>query len=730
MEKELAEEMTSHVLTGVPAETPPTHRPLALVKTAEGATALMAAAGCPSPPCVDLILGHLRERVIPPPGSKLTELRAVDQAGMNALHYAAGRDEEGSVGVAKALLDAERCFARSDSAASVVWRGWGDEAMINGGDANNDASPLHLAAAISHKDMVSLLLSEGANSVMPDRQGWTPVMYADFAGRKEGAVLELLQHEPEKQLEALGRVLSYGGGGGIGGGRSDPHERHRHQHHSRIVEVVRNLATVPSFFSLVNGFIRRRPDLLLGSLSFLRNEPGLLDFENKRSLMRALLARPDEDTQNALDIFAHYPMAGFGYDYNPRIVTSRGAGRALGALLSWMESAACRWGEGGLAAWLRINRPSFDFLGEAGYGQGVDREAWEMIAGDLVLPFPPTSPPGEPPLPPQQQEQPQEIEVLDGDHPEKQSEAFFIPVEEGMSSYCPRGLSGDRGDARAGGDVGGGSTMRGQREREKDLQAFELLGIVVGAHLSWDKVLNLNLNPVVWKTILSRKVRLSDLELVDPTYHKSLVQVLEMEGVDQLGLSFECLELQFCAEGRDVDPDDAITDDNKAFYASLAVESRTSGRWRKQAKALAHGLRRMVPLGLLKMFTENELGLLLAGPGDIDPDDWERNAEFRGEASTVLQMWFWSVVRSLTKEERSLLLQFATGCSRLPAGGFRGLAPRVFTVVVVEYLPERPLPMAATCFYMLKLPRYPDLYSLRKYLLVAIRHGAAGFEFS
>lgn len=51
-------------------------------------------------------------------------------------------------------------------------------------------------------------------------------------------------------------------------------------------------------------------------------------------------------------------------------------------------------------------------------------------------------------------------------------------------------------------------------------------------------------------------------------------------------------------------------------------------------------------------------------------------------------------------------------------------------VAVTEYIPERPLPMAATCFFMLKLPRYPDLYSLRKYLLVAIRYGAAGFEFS
>ncbi|CAM9675147.1 unnamed protein product [Ectocarpus sp. 12 AP-2014] len=96
----------------------------------------------------------------------------------------------------------------------------------------------------------------------------------------------------------------------------------------------------------------------------------------------------------------------------------------------------------------------------------------------------------------------------------------------------------------------------------------------------------------------------------------------------------------------------------------------------------------------------------------------------------MLRRWFWNVVRSLTKEERSLLLQFATGCSRLPAGGFRGLGPRTFTVAMIDYDPERPLPMAATCFYMLKLPRYPDLYSLRKNLLVAIRHGAAGFEFS
>lgn len=55
---------------------------------------------------------------------------------------------------------------------------------------------------------------------------------------------------------------------------------------------------------VVARFIRKKPELLLGSLSFLKNEPGLLDFENKRNLMRTLLANPDEATRNALDFVA------------------------------------------------------------------------------------------------------------------------------------------------------------------------------------------------------------------------------------------------------------------------------------------------------------------------------------------------------------------------------------------------------------------------------------------
>lgn len=55
LEKELADQMASHVLHGAPAETPPSHHPLVLAKTLEGTTPLMAAAGCPSPCCVEAV---------------------------------------------------------------------------------------------------------------------------------------------------------------------------------------------------------------------------------------------------------------------------------------------------------------------------------------------------------------------------------------------------------------------------------------------------------------------------------------------------------------------------------------------------------------------------------------------------------------------------------------------------------------------------------------------------
>ena len=48
--------------------------------------------------------------------------------------------------------------------------------------------------------------------------------------------------------------------------------------------------------------------------------------------------------------------------------------------------------------------------------------------------------------------------------------------------------------------------------------------------------------------------------------------------------------------------------------------------------------------------------------------------QYRGVSpSDDIVVWFWKLVHSLKEEEKALLLKFATGSPRAPAGGFSTL---------------------------------------------------------
>lgn len=85
------------------------------------------------------------------------------------------------------------------------------------------------------------------------------------------------------------------------------------------------------------------------------------------------------------------------------------------------------------------------------------------------------------------------------------------------------------------------------------------------------------------------------------------------------------------------------------------------------------------------MFDERELELLIGGIADIDVDDWKKHTDYRGyqEQDEVIQN-FWKVVRTWDSEQKSRLLQFTTGTSRIPVNGFKDLqgsdGPRRFTI--------------------------------------------------
>lgn len=86
------------------------------------------------------------------------------------------------------------------------------------------------------------------------------------------------------------------------------------------------------------------------------------------------------------------------------------------------------------------------------------------------------------------------------------------------------------------------------------------------------------------------------------------------------------------------------------------------------------GFHDVIPHDLIRIFSEQELELLISGLPDIDVNAWKNNTELHGySASDAVIQWFWRAVRSFDQTEKAKLLQFITGTSKVPLEGFAHL---------------------------------------------------------
>jgi len=105
----------------------------------------------------------------------------------------------------------------------------------------------------------------------------------------------------------------------------------------------------------------------------------------------------------------------------------------------------------------------------------------------------------------------------------------------------------------------------------------------------------------------------------------------------------------------------------------------------EQFNSFLAGFNELIPPDLVNVFDERELELLIGGIADIDVEDWKKHTDYRGytEGDEVIQ-FFWKCIRTWDAEQKSRLLQYATGTSRIPVNGFKDLqgsdGPRRFTI--------------------------------------------------
>ncbi|KAG5265938.1 hypothetical protein AALO_G00248040 [Alosa alosa] len=170
-----------------------------------------------------------------------------------------------------------------------------------------------------------------------------------------------------------------------------------------------------------------------------------------------------------------------------------------------------------------------------------------------------------------------------------------------------------------------------------------------------------------------------------------------------------------------------VTNENKIHYLNLLAQYRLASQVRDEVEHFLKGLNELVPENLLAIFDENELELLMCGTGDINVQDFKAHAVIVGGSwhfREKVMKWFWAVVSSFTQEELARLLQFTTGSSQLPPGGFNTLCPS-FQIIAAPT--HSTLPTAHTCFNQLCLPTYDSYEELHKLLKLAISEGSEGF---
>lgn len=264
---------------------------------------------------------------------------------------------------------------------------------------------------------------------------------------------------------------------------------------------------------------------------------------------------------------------------------------------------------------------------------------------------------------------------------------------------------------------------------------FEFLGRLLGKAVFDGLLVDIPLAKFFRLKLLGELNYPTDLMSLDPEIYKNIkyLKSCPAETVEGLGLTFTAVdnafgtmnEVELKRNGSNI----AVTASNRIEYIHRLAHYRMNSQIKQQSEAFLHGFYDVVPSQFIRLFSHEELQLLISGKsGKIDVVDWRRNTRYSGgfNEETPVIRWFWTAISELRAEEQAKMLQFVTSCPRAPLLGFAYLLPG-FCIHRAEGSDR--LPTASTCMNLLKLPEYRSLKIVRQKLKYALQSNA-GFDLS
>ena len=273
---------------------------------------------------------------------------------------------------------------------------------------------------------------------------------------------------------------------------------------------------------------------------------------------------------------------------------------------------------------------------------------------------------------------------------------------------------------------------------KKKCDIFFYIGKIFALALLDELTINSCFNNYIYKIILDEPATIEDLVFIDTEIFHSIEKLQKLTDLSDLGLYFVQNEkdengkintVDLVVDGSNI----PVTKENIDYYYEKKIEY-IMNKDKLLINHIKKGLFTYIPEKLIKIFTSNELELILNGTPFIDVSDWIENTAYEGYQPTdMIIIHFWNIVRQLPQDKLSRLLQFSTGSTRVPVGGFKclqsnrgNLAP--FSISKIKYEEgKQNYIKARTCFNRINLPDFPDEAKLLEGINFVIENEILGF---
>lgn len=253
---------------------------------------------------------------------------------------------------------------------------------------------------------------------------------------------------------------------------------------------------------------------------------------------------------------------------------------------------------------------------------------------------------------------------------------------------------------------------------------FELIGSLIGLALYNAVILDLNMPVLLYRRIKGDHLSLRDLDDFQPQLASSLRSLLAYEGEDFESVFCLSFSVDYESWGEKITHDlipggasVAVTKANVRDYVRAYLNWLYLDSVKPQYDAFDRGFRAVVGGPALELFRAEELAAAIVGNEELDFEALEKAAQYEAPYTKdhPVVRTFWSVVHSLSADDKKKFLHFSTGTDRAP---LRGLGSIPF-IVTREPDSER-LITSHTCFNHVVVPEYPTREKLETKLKMAI----------